>query len=70
MLGSVAFEKYSSGSLDTVSADDADAFFRLNVYVRGQARQRKIARIQNEFGDDPQLGQLIGRLAEQAHRRE
>src|ERR1700733_9548247 len=48
LISSIAFEKSRDGQLDTISADDADAFFRLNVYVRGQARQRKIARIQNE----------------------
>lgn len=70
LLGSVAFEKYHDGHLDDISDDDADAFFRLNVYVRGQARLRKIARIQNEFGNDPELRQLIGKLAEKAYRRE
>ena len=70
MVGTVAFEKFSEGSVDSITDDDADAFFRLNVYVRGQARQRKIARIQNEFGQDPQLGGLIAQLAEKARHRE
>lgn len=70
MLATIAFEKFSEGNVDSISDDDADAFFRLNVYVRGQARQRKIARIENEFGEDPQLGQLVARLAEKARERE
>lgn len=70
MVGTVAFEKFAEGKADLISSDDADAFFRLNVYVRGQARQRKIARIENEFGNDPQLGELIGQLAEKARNRE
>lgn len=70
LLGTIAFEKFSDGDAASISDDDADAFFRLNVYVRGQARQRKIARIQNEFGDDPQLGELIAHLADQVRTRE
>jgi hypothetical protein len=70
LMSSVAFERFRDGQLETISDDDADAFFRLNVYVRGQARQRKIARIQNEFGNDPELSQVIGYLADKAHTRE
>ena len=70
LMSTDAFEKFQAGQLDDVSDDEADAFFRLNVYVRGQARQRKIARIENEFTDDRELGQLVTTLAERARNRE
>ena len=70
MLTSRAYERFVDGGLDGVTADDADAFFRLNVYVRGQARERKIARIENQFADDPELGELVTVLAARARERE
>lgn len=70
MLGSVAFEKYVNGQEGAISADDADAFFRLNVYARGQARERKIVRLENEFREDSELGPLITKLAVKARGRQ
>jgi hypothetical protein len=46
-----------------------DAFFRLNVYVKGDARERKIARIENRFSDDPELGAAVKLLAARARER-
>ncbi len=64
-----AYEVAVSSGLGTITDDQADAFFRLNVYVRGHARERKIAQIQNEFGDDPELGELVAALADRAKER-
>ena len=69
LLESAAFQKFDSGRSDDISDDDADAFFRLNIYVRDQARKRKIARIRNDFGQDPELGQLVEELARIASQR-
>lgn len=52
-----------------ITSDEADAFFRINVYVEGQARERKIARIENQFGDDPQLREAVRILAAIARER-
>jgi hypothetical protein len=70
MLTSRAYERFVGGEVDGVTADEADAFFRLNVYVRGQARERKIARIENQFSDDSELGELVTVLAARARERE
>jgi hypothetical protein len=70
LMSTDAFEKFHAGRLDEVSDDEADAFFRLNIYVRGQARQRKIARIANEFTNDDELGDLVTTLAKRARNRE
>ena len=70
LLASAAYSRYQNGGVDEVTNDEADAFFRLNVYVRAQARERKIARLENQFGEDPELGQLVKRLAARARERE
>lgn len=70
LVTSAAYGRYRNGGIDGVTDDEADAFFRLNVYVRGQARNRKIVRIENQFGDDPDLGGLVKILAARARERE
>jgi hypothetical protein len=70
LLTSAAYSRYQNGGIDGVTDDEADAFFRLNVYVRGQARGRKIARIENQFGEDSELGELVKLLAARARDRE
>ncbi len=59
LLTSVAYERVSDGDAAALTGDEADAFFRINVYVEGQARERKIARIENQFGDDPDLSEAV-----------
>jgi len=69
MLASDAFVKFQSGSMRSVTYQDAEAFFRLDDYVRGQARERRILRIVNTFGDDPELGRVVMKLAEKVRKR-
>lgn len=69
LLMSEAFARFIDGGIEEVKVDDADAFFRLNVYVRGEGRERKIARIENQFGDDPDLGAAVRALAALARER-
>lgn len=64
LLSSAAFDRFQSGRLAEVTDEDVNAFFRLNPYVHEQAREQKVTRIENQFGDDPELGELVGRLAE------
>jgi hypothetical protein len=64
LLTSAAFGRISAGvDPQAITTDEADAFFRINVYVEGQARDRKIARIENQFGSDPELGEAVRVLA-------
>lgn len=70
LLTSAVYSRYQNGDINGVTDDEADSFFRLNVYVRGQARERKIARIQNQFGEDSELGELVNVLAARARERE
>jgi hypothetical protein len=69
LMSTDAFSKFRSGRLDAVSDDEADAFFRLNVYIRGQARERKVARIENQFTNDEELGELVTALARRVLQR-
>lgn len=64
MLSSSACMKFDAGREKEITDKDAAAFFRLDDYVRGEARDRKVARIVNVFGDDPELGSLVSSLAE------
>ena len=59
----------ADGDGNAISSEEADAFFRLNLYVRGEARERKIARIENQFGEDPELGEAVKTLSKDARRR-
>ena len=63
LLGEPAYLKFRSGLLDAITAHEAESFFRVDDYVMGTARQRKLLSIQNVFGDDPQLGAAVRELA-------
>lgn len=70
LKATTAFAKFEAGELGEVTDDEVDAFFHINVYVRGHARERKLARIENELGSDPELGELVTALAARARERE
>ena len=59
MLATPAFEKISNGQADKVTEEEAQAFFRLDSYVTAKAREQKLLRAKNVFGDDPELGPLV-----------
>lgn len=59
MLGEVAFDKFSKGKLTEVTPVEAEKFFRLDDYVVGAARERKIRMAENTFHNDPDLGLAI-----------
>jgi hypothetical protein len=68
MLANPAFNKFSSGQADTVTEQEAEAFFRLDSYVTGKAREQKLLRAKNVFGDDPDLGGAIKVLETKVRR--
>jgi hypothetical protein len=69
MLASEAFSKFHSGHGRAITTQEAEAFFRLDEYVRGEARERKILRIVNIFGEDPELGRVVIKLADKLRKR-
>ena len=68
MLATPAFEKILSGQADTVTEQEAEAFFRLDSYVTGKAREQKLLRAKNVFGDDPDLGEAVRSLETKVRR--
>jgi|SRR5579884_478210 len=69
MLNSDAFRKLTAEGEDAVSSPEAEAFFRLNAYVIGEARERKINRVLNMFGDDVELGSAVKALVAKVRKR-
>lgn len=66
MLSSEAFAKFSIGMMDAITIQEAESFFRLDVYVTGDAREDKIVRALNAFGADPELGPAVKALTRKA----
>jgi hypothetical protein len=64
LLASDAFIKMRNGRNSEVSSQEAASFFRIDEYVTGNARGRKIARIVNAFCEDPELGLAVRALAQ------
>ena len=66
VASSVAFQKYAAGHQEQVTRRDVDTMFRLNEYIVGDARQKKVQRIVNALGDDEKLGKAVRFFAELA----
>lgn len=64
LLSSNAFIKIRDGKEIEVTSQESAAFFRMDEYVVGMARDRKITRILNAFHDDPEIGPVATRVAE------
>jgi len=63
LLTSDAFLKYQSRDGGSITKRDAECFFRIDNYVKGEARERKLLRILNAFEDDAELGPVVRRFA-------
>jgi hypothetical protein len=68
LLASEAFLKLQADPGATVSAREAETFFRLDPYVVANKREERLLRILNAFGDDPELGGIVRRLADQVRK--
>ena len=63
MLASDAFVKSEAGNITAVNRSEAASFFRIDEYVVGTARERKVGRLVNAFGNDPELGPAVTEFA-------
>lgn len=63
LMTTEAFIKIAKGGADALTQRDAESFFRIDSYVQGEARRRRIATVVNAHGDDPELGPAIEVLA-------
>jgi hypothetical protein len=59
MLASSAFEKIRENREDEITPREAEGFFMVDDYITGVAREKKLARIINGFGNDPELGPAV-----------
>ena len=69
MMSEVAYFKFERGEIRDVSQAEAESFFRLDDYVTGQARERKLIRVLNLFGSDQELGAVVRELAAKIRRK-
>jgi hypothetical protein len=70
MLSTEAYIKFLSGGAEAVTVREAQMFFRIDDYVTGASRERKLSRILNAFADDPELGAAVRELAGKVRRGE
>lgn len=63
MLVEPAFLKIRDGRAAEITFSDAEKFFRLDDYVIGAARVRKIQQAENAFHNDPELGPVVSKIA-------
>jgi hypothetical protein len=70
MLSTVAYEKVISDNSDSITLQEAEAFFRLDDYVTGKTREDKIIRMLTAFDDDPDLIHAIKILSERARKND
>lgn len=59
LMSTDAYVKVVAGQQDEVTQRDAESFFRMDSYVRGEARRRRVATIANAHGEDAELGPVI-----------
>jgi hypothetical protein len=64
-----AFLKLRENKTEEVSQQDVERFFRIDDYVQGDARGRRLQRVMNLFSDDPELGFAVRVLAEKLPTR-
>jgi hypothetical protein len=69
MMTSDAFGKFQVGGPGAVTPQEAEAFFRIDDYVVGSARERKMVRILNTYADDPDLSKAVKELAKKVRGR-
>jgi hypothetical protein len=61
LLAEAAYVKLRGGV--NISHREAETFFRLDEYVTGPNRERKILRVVNAFGEDRDLGEAVKHIA-------
>ena len=63
MLSSDTFRLLKENGVSGVTSDQVQAFFQVDEYITGDSRKRKIDRLLNAFGGDPELGEAVKELA-------
>jgi hypothetical protein len=66
VAASDAFQKFSGGDRAQVTMRDVETVFRLNEYIVGEARQKKVQRIVNALAADEEIGSAVQFFADLA----
>jgi hypothetical protein len=59
LIGSEASDVYRREGPGKITRRQAEVFFRLDDYVMGSLRERKVVRLLKAFSDDPELGDVV-----------
>jgi hypothetical protein len=62
LFAETAFEKWATDDAESIKAVEAERFFKVDEYIRGDRRKAFVSRICNVFADDPQLGPASARI--------
>ena len=63
LLATVAHLKFRSGEMSSITAREAEGFFRIDAYVSKSAMENKILRVVNVFGEDREIGPTVRHVA-------
>jgi hypothetical protein len=63
ILSSDVFKKYQIGGAESISKREAENLFKIDEYITGQSRTRKVDRLAKIFSGDVELAEVISILA-------
>lgn len=63
LLATAAHTKFKSGDMSSITAREAEGFFRIDAYVGKSAMENKILRVLNAFSDDREIGPTVRYVA-------
>jgi hypothetical protein len=69
LVSEPAYTEFKKGNIESITEREIEAFFRLNEYIVGKNREKKVRRIINAFGDDPELGEAVHKLSNKIRKR-
>jgi hypothetical protein len=69
LLNEEAYRKFTQGEARHIPLGEVERFFRIDDYIVGGAREAKLRRILNLFGEDPKLGEAVQAFAEMLDQR-
>jgi hypothetical protein len=67
LLNEEAYRKFADGKQAGIPLAEVERFFRVDDYVVGEAREARLRRVLNLFGQDPKLGEAVRAFAEMLH---
>jgi hypothetical protein len=63
LLATAAHLKFTSGEISSITAREAEGFFRIDAYVSKSAMENKILKVLNAFSDDREIGPTVRHAA-------